>query len=85
MHHDYEQLPAHEMGNGWTRRVAVLQDGDTATNPASTSRRLVGPGAVVYETAPSGDIKAHQMSADDLTPEERACLEPAPEDIDARA
>ncbi len=41
----------HSLGNGWTRHIVELQEGETADNPASTKGPLYGPALVVYDVS----------------------------------
>lgn len=44
---------------GWHRATVTLEAGDTAENPASTSRLIYGPAIVTFDRAPDGGIIAH--------------------------
>lgn len=47
-------IPGHSLGEGWTRHIVELTEGDTADNPASTKSPLYGPGFIVYDVAKTG-------------------------------
>jgi len=47
-------VPGHTLGNGWTRHIVELAEGDTADNPCSTKGPIYGPAFVTYDCHRSG-------------------------------
>lgn len=51
---DVQYVPGHSLGEGWTRHIVELAEGDTADNPGSTKHPVYGPCVMVYDVARSG-------------------------------
>lgn len=47
-------VPGHSLGDGWTRHIVQLDEGDTADAYGTTKRCLYGPGFVVYDCHRTG-------------------------------
>lgn len=41
---------------GWRRAAVLLEPGQSAWNPASTTRTIPGPASVTYDEAPDGGV-----------------------------
>lgn len=58
-HIGMDNLDFENTGDGWSRARAILADGDTADNPASTKRLIQGPAGVEYVRAPDGGLNVY--------------------------
>lgn len=61
MHHDSTTIIDHLNGGepdagGTTEHIVTLAEGDSAWNPASTSRAIYGPATVIYTRYVDGGI-----------------------------
>jgi hypothetical protein len=50
----HQYVPGHSLGDGWTRHIVELGEGDTADNPLSTKGPIYGPAFVVYDCHKTG-------------------------------
>ena len=56
MHHDHGAIlnQAEDIGEGWSRTILTLADGDSAHSAVSTKWDYRGPGQIQYLIHPSG-------------------------------